>query len=145
MNFGKIGDFFLYMSDRSNYLTNIYICMPVHLSIIAYIGNLYIESPNLTTWTPHNVIYWQMIVILKYFYIFIIVCNKLNSNLVLLWSILILKRAHICSALTCKTKMWWLSANLQPSWQTANLGTNYVPLQKITLHVDCQHWKLVLS
>ena len=76
----------LYMSDRSNYLTNIYICMPVHLSIIAYIGNLYIESPNLTTWTPHNVIYWQMMIILKYFYIFIIifiiVCNKLISNLV---------------------------------------------------------------
>ena len=85
MNYTK-ASFILYMSDRSNYLTNIYICMPVHLSIIAYIGNLYIESPNLTTWTPHNVIYWQMIVILKYFYIFIIiffiVCNKLISNLV---------------------------------------------------------------
>ena len=52
MNFDKIG--VLYMSDRSNYLTNIYICMPVHLSIIAYIGNLYIESPNLTTWTPQR-------------------------------------------------------------------------------------------
>ena len=69
MNFGKIVDFYtkasfiLYMSDRSHYLTNIYIGMPVHLSIIAFIGNLYIESPNLTTWTPHNVIYWQMIVI----------------------------------------------------------------------------------
>ena len=52
MNFDKIG--VLYMSDRSNYLTNIYIGMPVHMSIIAYIGNLYIESPNLTTWTPQR-------------------------------------------------------------------------------------------
>ena len=74
MNLGKIGDFtktsfILYMSDRSNYLTNIYICGPVHISIIAYIGNFYIETPNLTTWTPHNVIYWNIIVILKYFYV----------------------------------------------------------------------------
>ena len=62
MNFDKIGDntkasFILYMSDRSNYLANIYICRPVHLSTIAYNGNFYIDSPNLTTWTPHNVIY----------------------------------------------------------------------------------------
>ena len=76
--------------------------------------------------------------------------SGLLTNLILISScstrsILILKRAHICSALTCKTKKWWLCANLQPSWQTANLGTNYVPLQKNTLHDDCQHWKLVLS
>ena len=76
INFGNIGDFhwtlytkasfILYISDRSNYLTNIYICRPVHLSIIAYIGNFYIGSPNLTTWRPHNVIYWKIIIILKY-------------------------------------------------------------------------------
>ena len=76
--------------------------------------------------------------------------SGLLTNLILISScstrsILILKSAQICSALTCKTKKWWLYANLQPSWQTANLGTNYVPLQKNTFHVDCQHWKLVLS